>query len=93
VFRSDRASSNKTRGSGAVIALRCKVRSYKRNYDLESCDECVWVEIPTSDGLNLLIGNHYFPPDAKPENIAKYFRFLENNLDTHNFRVAIHSSF
>jgi hypothetical protein len=37
----------------------------------------------------MLIGSHYFPPDAKPENIANYFRFLENHLDTHNFRVIM----
>jgi hypothetical protein len=37
----------------------------------------------------LLIGNHYFPPDAKPENIFKYLRFLENYLDTYNFRVIM----
>jgi hypothetical protein len=59
-----------TGGGGVLIALSSRVRSYKRRYDLEYCDECVWVEIPTLDGFNLLIGNHYFPPDAKPENIA-----------------------
>jgi hypothetical protein len=44
----------------------------------------VWVEIPTLDGFNLLIGNHYFSPDAKPDNMI---RTLEDKLDTHNFRV------
>jgi hypothetical protein len=39
--------------------------------------------IPTLDGLNLLIGNHYF----SPENISNYSRFVENKLDTHNFLV------
>jgi hypothetical protein len=87
VFRSDRASVNTTRGGEVLIALSSRVRSYKRRYDLEFYDECVWVEIPTLDSLNLLIGNHYFPPDTKPGNIVSYFRFLENNLDTHNFRV------
>jgi hypothetical protein len=38
----------------------------------------VWVEIPTFDGLNLLIENHYFPPNTKPEIIANYFHVLEN---------------
>jgi hypothetical protein len=61
VFRSDRASANKTRGGGALSALSSRVPAYKRRYYLESCDECVLVEVPTSDGLNLLIGNHYFP--------------------------------
>jgi hypothetical protein len=41
----------------------------------------------------LLIGNNYFPPDSKPENIANYFRFLENYLDTHNFRVIMVGNF
>jgi hypothetical protein len=89
VFRSDRASVNKTRGGGVLIALSSRVRSHKHRYDLEYCDECVWIEIPTLDGLNLLIGNHYFPPDVKPENITNYFRFLENCLDTHNFRAIM----
>jgi hypothetical protein len=61
IFRSDSTSINKTRDDGVFIAQSSRVRSYKRRYDLESCDECVWVEIPALDGLNLLIENHYFP--------------------------------
>jgi hypothetical protein len=34
-----------------------------------------------------------FPPDTKPEIIANYFRFLENKLDTHNFRVIMVGDF
>jgi endonuclease/exonuclease/phosphatase (EEP) superfamily protein YafD len=93
VFRSNRASVSKTRCGGVLIALLSRVQSYKRRYDLEYSDECVWVEILTSDGLNQLIVNHYFFPDTKPENIANYFRFLENNLDTHNFRVIMVGDF
>jgi hypothetical protein len=47
-----------TSGGGIHIALSSRVRSYKRRYDLEYCDECVWVEIPL-DGFNFFIGNHY----------------------------------
>jgi hypothetical protein len=68
-------------------------RYIKHRKDLEFCEECVWVEIPTLDGFNLLIGNHYFSPDCKPENTARYFRFLEGNLDAHNFRVIIVGDF
>jgi hypothetical protein len=93
VLRSERPSVNKTLGGGVLIALSSRVRSYKRRHNLEYCEECVWVEIPTLDGFNLLIGNHYFPPDAKSENIATYFRFLENYLDTHNFRVIMVADF
>jgi hypothetical protein len=92
VFRSDRVSVNKIRGGGVLSALFSRVCSYKRRFNLESCDECVWLEISTSDGLNLLIGNHYFPLDVIPENITNYFRSLENNLDTHNFRLIMVST-
>jgi hypothetical protein len=51
VFRSDRASVNKTSGGRVLIALSSRVRSCKRRQDLESCDECAWVEIPTFEGL------------------------------------------
>jgi hypothetical protein len=63
--------------SGIFIALSSRVRSCKGRHDLESCDECVWVEIPTPNCLNLLIGNHYFPPNIKLEITANYFNFLE----------------
>jgi hypothetical protein len=41
----------------------------------------------------LLIGNHYLHPDTTPEITANYFRFLENKLDTHNFRVIVVGDF
>jgi hypothetical protein len=53
----------------------------------------VWVEIPTFDGFALLIGNHYFPPDIKPEIIGNYFRFSENKLNTYNFIVIMVGDF
>jgi hypothetical protein len=39
--------------------------------------ECVWVEIPTADGISMLIGNHYFSPDTKLEVIAELFNILK----------------
>jgi hypothetical protein len=89
VFRSDRDYAKKTHGGGVLIAISSFVRSCKRRRDLESSDECVWIEVPTLDGLNLLTGNHSFAPDTKPEAISNYFRSLENQLDTHNFRVIL----
>jgi hypothetical protein len=41
VFRSDRASANKTRGGGVLIALSSRVRSHKLRYNLEFCDKYV----------------------------------------------------
>jgi hypothetical protein len=75
VFRSDRASVNMTCGGRVLIALSSRVRSYKHICDLESCDECVWVEIPTSDSLNLLVGNHYFPPALNLKTLLATFAF------------------
>jgi hypothetical protein len=75
---------NKTSGNRVLIAPSSRFRSCNRRHDLESSDGCVWVEIPTFDDLDLLIGNNFFPPDNKPEIVANYFRFSENNLDTYN---------
>jgi hypothetical protein len=74
VFRSDSMSVNKT--SGMEYALPYPPPSYKCRHELESCDECVWVEISTSDGLKFLIGNHCFSPDAKARNIDNYLLFF-----------------
>jgi hypothetical protein len=93
VFRSGRDCAQKTRGGGVLTAISSTVRYCKRRRDLESWEECVWIEVPTHDGLNLLIGNHYFPPDTKPDVISNYFRSLENQLDTHNFRVILIGDF
>jgi hypothetical protein len=67
--------------------------SCNRRYDLELCSECVWVEIPTADGITVLIGNHYFSPDTKPEVITDYFRHLENSLNTNNTRGSLLGDF
>jgi hypothetical protein len=76
VFRSDRVSLNKTYGGGVLIALFSRVRSYKGRYNLESCVECIWVEIATSDGLNLLFGNHYFPVTLNLKTLLTTFFFF-----------------
>jgi hypothetical protein len=53
----------------------------------------VWDQIPTFDGLNLLIGNQYVPPDTKPEITVNYFRFLENKLDANHLHVIMVGDF
>jgi hypothetical protein len=75
VFCSDRVSGNKTRGGGMLTALSSRIHSFKRRYDLESCDECVWIEISTLDSINLLIGNHYFPLIPNPKSLPITFTF------------------
>jgi hypothetical protein len=73
---------------------------FKRRYDLQFYEECVWVELPSLDCENLLTGNHYlltgnhyFPPDASTNTIVNYFSFLENELGTKNYRVILMGDF
>jgi exonuclease III len=73
VYRSDRTSIHKACGGGVLIAFPASLGSCCRRFDPELCPECVWVEFPTVDGPNLLVGNYYFPPDAKPQLITNYF--------------------
>jgi hypothetical protein len=47
-----------TRGGGVLTAVHQSLSGCKRRYDLELTSECVWIEIPLPDGLNLLVGNH-----------------------------------
>jgi hypothetical protein len=61
--------------------------------DLETTDECVWVEITVADNNNLLIGNHYFAPDCDVKIIENYLNLLEQNLNTHQYRVIILGDF
>jgi hypothetical protein len=41
----------------------------------------------------LLIGNHYFPPDASPNAILNYFSSLVNKLDTKNYQMTLMGDF
>jgi hypothetical protein len=47
-----------------LVVVSKSFQGVKWRYDLETTDECVWVEIPVVDNYNLLIGNHYFAPDC-----------------------------
>jgi hypothetical protein len=85
--RSDTIFTNKICGGGVITARSPIVFSCKCRNDSETCDECVWVEIPSLDGLNFFTINHYFPPDTKPEVTANYFHFLKNEMDTQHFNV------
>jgi hypothetical protein len=65
-----RVSTCKTGGGGALMAFPASLGSCRCRYELEHCSESVWVEFPPANGPNLLIGNHYFPPDVRPQAIA-----------------------
>jgi hypothetical protein len=53
----------------------------------------MWVEIPVADNNNLLIGNHYFALDCDVNMIENYLNLLEQNLNTHQYRVIILGEF
>jgi hypothetical protein len=80
VYRSHREYTNKAPGGGISKAIATSLGSCNHRYDLELCSECVWVEVPTADGISILTGNHYFAPDTKPDVITVYFHHLENAL-------------
>jgi hypothetical protein len=56
VFCSDRDCVQKTRGGGVLTAVSSSAHSCKCRCHLESWDECVWIEVPTHDGLHVLLG-------------------------------------
>jgi hypothetical protein len=58
VYPPDRPYINKAQGGGVLTAITNSLGSCSRRYDLELCSVCVWVEIPTADGISILIGNH-----------------------------------
>jgi hypothetical protein len=93
VYRSDRAYVNKDSVGGILTAIDTSLGSCSRRYDLELCSECVWVEIPTADGISMLTGNHYFSPETEPEVITAYFHYLENILGTNNTHVILPGDF
>jgi hypothetical protein len=47
-----------------------------RRHDLETTEECVWIEIPVSDNFNLIVGNQHFPPDCNVTIIDNNLNFL-----------------
>jgi hypothetical protein len=82
-----------TRDAGVPTAVNQSVSGCKRRYDLELTNESVWIEILVFDGLNLLVGNHYFPPNTGVKEIENFFNFLETNLNKKNFRLGFLSDF
>jgi hypothetical protein len=93
VYWSDRPYINKAHGGGILTAITASLGSCSCRYDLDLCSEYVWVEIPTADCISILIGNHYFPPDTKPEVIIDYLRHPENTLDTNKTRIILLGDF
>lgn len=78
VYRQDRDydTTGMKLGGGVLVAVKSRVQSHRRK-DLESYSECTWVEIPTRDGFNYLIGNYYFPPLFDESKFIAHFEALQ----------------
>jgi hypothetical protein len=61
-------------------------------YDLITY-ECVWIEIPIPGGFNLLVSNHYFPPNMDNKVIENYFNSFQNKPNAQSFRVVLFGDF
>jgi hypothetical protein len=64
-----------------------------RRSDTEFCEECVWIELPMSDGFSLLISNYYSSSNTKVDILNNYFIFLENTLGALNICVLLLGDF
>jgi hypothetical protein len=81
IFFSDRASSTKSRGTGVLIAVSSRVRTFKSKYELRFYDECVWLEISIQLAIVYLLVITILP-DTKLAVISEYFCTLGKNLES-----------
>ena len=89
VYRTYRMSVETTGGRSTWNAVSDSVSGAPRTTVTELAEECVWVEIPSSDGLNLLIGNEYFAPDTTADTLKRLFWLHTAHINTHNSRVLL----
>lgn len=73
VFRRDRnyEATRQMFGGGVLTAVSGAVKATRR-HDLETYDECVWVEIQ-ANRCSYLIGNYYFPPKFDSSSFITHF--------------------
>lgn len=76
---------------GALMAISCKFKSHRRR-DLETCDECVWLEITLRDRCGL-IGNYSFPPKSQYQPFISHLNALTIKIDFSKYRVQIYGDF
>uniref|UniRef100_A0A6B0V325 Putative rna-directed dna polymerase from mobile element jockey-like protein n=1 Tax=Ixodes ricinus TaxID=34613 RepID=A0A6B0V325_IXORI len=90
VFRTDRNYTELVKYGGGVL-IACMTDFYLiRRTDLETYRECVWVEIPASDGLNYFVGCYYFPPNSDVCVFVDHFADLENRIDFSKYKVHVY---
>lgn len=71
VFRKDRDYSSRgcRFGGGVLIATSSAFQAHRR-YDLETYDECVWLQMECGNGQSLLVGNYYFQPMSDVDTLS-----------------------
>jgi hypothetical protein len=89
IYLSGRLCTKKTHCDGGLTNIPTSLGWCKRKCDLELCFECVWVEIPAFDCVNLPPGNNYFFRDTKPEVTTD----CGHILDTNSFKVVLLGDF
>lgn len=94
VFRRDRdySATGQRFGGGVLIAVSSKLKSCRRQ-DLETCDECVWLEILLRDRSKYLIGNYYFPPKFECSTFISHFDTLTSLINFSEYKVQIFGDF
>lgn len=93
VFRADRVYSDKIKyGGGVLIACRSVLNAFRRP-DLETYEECVWLEIPTCDKSHYLVGCYYFPPNSAPNVFTDHFLDIGEKIDFLKYKVHIYGDF
>jgi hypothetical protein len=53
----------------------------------------VWIKITFSDNFSPLVRSNYFPPDCNVTIIDNNLKFLERNLNAHQYRVIVLGDF
>ena len=89
VCRACRISADTTGGGSTFSAVSNSVADSTRRTVQELGEECVWLEIPSSYGFNLLFGSRYFAPDTTADTLKRYFGYTQHVLDTHKSRVLL----
>lgn len=94
IFRRDRnyGVTGQKYGGGVLTAIRNNITAV-RHLDLESYEECVWLEVKTGEPKNLLIGNYYIPPSLDSKEFEQVLISLSEKLDPANFNVIIVGDF
>jgi len=87
VYRAERISAENAHGGGSLNCYIWQCHSVTRSNDLELAEGCVWVEVPSSVGFSLLIGDHYCAPDTTADTLKEYFGYLQHVQTAHNFRI------